>query len=268
MLHCLPLIPYFGGANFYFYRLQTFGLQPTFAFQTKPLNMEIVHIELYKLLPYAGNVMEHSEAQVADIATAIVDYGFNNPVLVSDDGTIIAGHGRVLAAKKLGLEKVPCIVLAHLSEAQQRAYAIADNKIARKSKFNLEKLTKELEELANLEINIDGLGFDSSELDALLERTEDFLPETPVVWQPPTAPAQQPTYELPEQEGSDGRREPTVIEGELSVVERKEIVTLKLSLEDAKAFRKAFSLCGKKTHEDMIMSLVNQLLSESSTITL
>lgn len=173
--------------------------------------MKIQETLVSELLPYAGNVMEHSTEQIADIANGIEEYGFNNPVLIADDRTIIAGHGRVLAAKKLGLEKVPCIVLSHLNEAQRRAYAIADNKIARKSTFNLERLSSELEELERLEISLEGLGFNSSELDALIGTMEDILPEASAQWKQPVQPYI--TSDVAEQVG--GRAEPKHVSGEL-----------------------------------------------------
>ena len=91
------------------------------------------HIELWlveKLIPYARNPRTHSDAQVAQIAASIAEFGFNNPILVDTKAGIIAGHGRLLAARKLGLTEVPVIVLDHLSEAQKRAYIIADNQLA------------------------------------------------------------------------------------------------------------------------------------------
>src|SRR5580698_272099 len=83
-----------------------------------------------KLIPYARNPRTHSEAQVAQIAASIAEFGFNNPILVDTKAGIIAGHGRLLAARKLGLKEVPVIVLDHLSETQKRAYIIADNQLA------------------------------------------------------------------------------------------------------------------------------------------
>ncbi len=95
--------------------------------------MKIEQIATSKLIPYANNARTHSETQVAQIAGSIRQFGFNNPVLVDESDTIIAGHGRVLAARMLELEKVPCIRLTHLTESQRKAYIIADNKIALKS---------------------------------------------------------------------------------------------------------------------------------------
>ena len=91
------------------------------------------HIEMWvvgRLIPYARNPRTHSDAQIAQIAASIAEFGFNNPILVDTKAGIIAGHGRLLAAQKLGLKEVPVIVLDHLSEAQKRAYIIADNQLA------------------------------------------------------------------------------------------------------------------------------------------
>src|SRR5258708_29070575 len=91
------------------------------------------HIELWlveKLIPYAKNPRTHSDAQVAQIAASIAEFGFNNPILVDTNAGIIAGHGRLLAARKLRLKEVPVIVLDHLTETQKRAYILADNQLA------------------------------------------------------------------------------------------------------------------------------------------
>ena len=92
--------------------------------------MQIESVPIESLIPYARNARTHSEEQVAQIAGSIREFGFTNPVLIDGDGGIIAGHWRVMAARKLGLSDVPCIRLAHLTEMQRRAYIIADNKIA------------------------------------------------------------------------------------------------------------------------------------------
>src|SRR6202041_1709607 len=100
-----------------------------------------------KLIPYAKNPRTHSAAQVAQIAASIAEFGFNNPILVDTKAGIIAGHGRLLAARKLGLTEVPVIVLDHLSEAQKRAYVIADNKLAENAGWDDDMLRIEIEAL-------------------------------------------------------------------------------------------------------------------------
>lgn len=100
-----------------------------------------------KLIPYARNSRTHSDAQVAQIAASIKEFGFTNPVLIDGEGGIIAGHGRVIAARKLGLSEVPCIRLEHLTEAQKRAYVIADNRLALNSGWDTEMLKVEFADL-------------------------------------------------------------------------------------------------------------------------
>jgi DNA modification methylase len=122
------------------------------------------------LIPYARNARTHSAEQVAQIAASIAEFGFNNPVLADPKGGIIAGHGRVLAAAKLGLAQVPVIVLGHLSENQKRAFRLADNQMALNAGWDLEMLQLELEALAAENFNLDLIGFDEQELKELLEQ--------------------------------------------------------------------------------------------------
>lgn len=136
-----------------------------------PANIE--HLGLDRLVPYARNARTHTETQVAEIAASMREFGFTNPVLISDADDIIAGHGRVLAARKLGLEVVPCIRLSHLSEAQRRAYVLADNKLAEKAGWDDELLRLELGDLADLGFDLALTGFDKSDLDALMLGDDD-----------------------------------------------------------------------------------------------
>ena len=92
--------------------------------------LEVIYRKTSELIPYVNNARTHSDEQVAQIAASIKEFGFNAPILLDGDNGIIAGHGRLMAAKKLGLEQVPCIELKHLSEAQKKAYILADNKLA------------------------------------------------------------------------------------------------------------------------------------------
>lgn len=126
--------------------------------------MKIETIPIDTLIPYARNSRTHSDAQVAQIAGSIREFGFANPVLVDKDGGIIAGHGRVMAARKLGLADVPCIRLAHLTDTQKRAYIIADNKLALNSGWDDDLLQLELEELHSLDVDLDLIGFSEEEL--------------------------------------------------------------------------------------------------------
>src|SRR6266705_4153517 len=111
------------------------------------LQAMVKHIELWlidKLIPYARNPRTHSDAQIAQIAASIAEFGFNNPILVDTKSGIIAGHGRLLAVRKLQLSEVPVIVLDHLTDAQKRAYVIADNKLAENAGWDEELLRVEL----------------------------------------------------------------------------------------------------------------------------
>ena len=128
---------------------------------------------LERLIPHARNARTHSEAQVAQIAGSIAEFGFVNPVLVGDDGVMVAGHGRVLAARLLGLSEAPVIVLSHLTPTQRRALMIADNRIAANSSWDEEMLAAELAALKEEAFDIDLLGFDDAELDRLLAGTGD-----------------------------------------------------------------------------------------------
>ncbi|SES65960.1 site-specific DNA-methyltransferase [Paracoccus homiensis] len=136
-----------------------------------PAKLEVLALD--RLVPYARNARTHSETQVAEIAASIREFGFTNPVLISDEGDIIAGHGRVMAARQLGLGEVPCIRLSHLSDAQRRAYVLADNKLAEKAGWDNELLRLELGELAELGFDLGLTGFDKSELDALMLGEDD-----------------------------------------------------------------------------------------------
>ncbi len=104
--------------------------------------IEVIGIE--KLIPYAKNSRTHSDEQVAQIAASIKEFGFNNPVLIDKEDVIIAGHGRVMAARKCGLIEIPCIRLGHLTETQRKAYVIADNRLALNAGWDNELLTIEL----------------------------------------------------------------------------------------------------------------------------
>jgi hypothetical protein len=126
--------------------------------------MKIEQIKTSDLIPYARNSRTHSDAQVAQIAGSIREFGFTNPVLIDAENGIIAGHGRVLAAGKLGMESVPCIRLAHLTESQRRAYVIADNKLALNAGWDEEMLGLELADLRELDFDLSLLGFTEDEL--------------------------------------------------------------------------------------------------------
>jgi len=122
--------------------------------------MKIENIKTADLIPYARNAKSHDKSQVSKIAGSIREFGFNNPVLIDSDNGIIAGHGRVMAAQKLGLESVPCLRLDHLSETQKQAYILADNRLAEVGGgWDMEMLKVELDELSGFDIDLDGIGF-------------------------------------------------------------------------------------------------------------
>ena len=129
------------------------------------------------MAPYANNARTHSEAQVQSISKSIQEFGFVNPVLVDADGTLIAGHGRVMAAKLLGLDKVPTVVISHLSERQRKALILADNKLAMSAGWDMELLANELSELAGMDFDLELTGFDEQELDSILKSDMALLPE-------------------------------------------------------------------------------------------
>ena len=129
-----------------------------------------------ELIPYVNNSRTHSEQQVQQVAASIKEFGFTNPILIDEQDGIIAGHGRLQAAQMLGLDKVPTITLEGLTEAQRKAYVIADNKLALNSGWDFELLKVELENIVN-EIDISVLGFDDQELANIIDGLNEEPPE-------------------------------------------------------------------------------------------
>lgn len=155
------------------------------------MNIEKINIE--QLLPYAKNSRTHDDAQVAQLAASIKEFGFNNPVLVDGEGTIIAGHGRVMAARKLGLDEVPAIKLGHLTENQKKAYIIADNRLALNAGWDTEMLTLEIKDLQSEDFDLSLMGFDEEELAKLLEpEIVDGLTDPDAVPDAPEEPKTKP----------------------------------------------------------------------------
>ena len=138
--------------------------------------MQVEQVSVERLIPYARNSRTHSDEQVAQIAASIREFGFTNPVLIDGQDGIIAGHGRVLGARKLGMSDVPCIRLAHLSEAQKRAYVIADNKLALNAGWDEKMLALELQDLQGMDFDLSLTGFLGNEIDELLAEL-DATPE-------------------------------------------------------------------------------------------
>lgn len=127
--------------------------------------LEIQYKRTEELTPYAMNSRIHSDTQLSQIADSIQEFGFANPILIDEDGVIIAGHGRLIAAKNLDLQEVPCITLSGLSSAQKKAYVIADNKLALNATWDYELLNSELKALIDLDFDITLTGFDDIEND-------------------------------------------------------------------------------------------------------
>ena len=127
------------------------------------------------LIPYANNSRTHSDEQVNQIASSIKEFGFTSPILIDDQGGIIAGHGRVMAANKLSMDELPCITLEGLTEAQKKAYVIADNQLPLNAGWDLDKLKLEVDTLQELNFDIDILGLDT---DLFLDNMPDFEPAT------------------------------------------------------------------------------------------
>lgn len=135
--------------------------------------MEIIYKKVQELIPYVNNSRTHSEEQVNQICASINEFGFTNPLLIDEKDSIIAGHGRLMASKKLGMEEVPCIVLEGLTEAQKKAYIIADNKMALNAGWDEELLKIELENLKELDFDLELTGFNVDELDDILGTEEE-----------------------------------------------------------------------------------------------
>ena len=145
-----------------------------------------------RLVPYARNARTHSDEQVAQIAAAITEFGWTNPILIGDDDVIIAGHGRLMAAQRLGMAEVPVIVLGHLNEAQRRAVVVSDNKIALNAGWDLEILMEQIELIRSDGFELDLIGFSDDELAEIMDGLEedaddggavdgeDEVPEAPV----------------------------------------------------------------------------------------
>lgn len=142
---------------------------------------QIKKVDVQKLIPYVNNAKVHSEDQVTKIASSIREFGFLSPVLIDKDFNIIAGHGRVMAAKKLDLNEVPCVFVEGLSEAQRKAYILADNRLGELADWNMELVTSELEALQDMNFDIDLTGFDINEFTQSNEIVEVDVPEPPEV---------------------------------------------------------------------------------------
>lgn len=145
--------------------------------------MNYKEIEISKLMPYENNARTHSEAQLNRIAESISEFGFINPILIDKEYGIIAGHGRMMAAKQLGIDKVPCLFVEHLSEEQKRAYIIADNKLALDAGWDYDILESEMKALQEMDFDLELTGFTEDEIVGIIklgteeEYEDDFDPE-------------------------------------------------------------------------------------------
>lgn len=144
------------------------------------VHFENVDVSINELIPYARNSRTHSDEQIAQVASSIKEFGFTNPVIIDEDNGIIAGHGRVMAAKLLSFDDVPCIQVTGWSEAQKKAYVIADNKLALNSGWDQSMLKIELQELEGMDFDLSLTGFNFDELGDLLVEDEEmeFEPAT------------------------------------------------------------------------------------------
>lgn len=142
---------------------------------TPQIEMKAVEV----LKPYSGNARSHSKKQIQQIADSIRRFGFTNPVLISDQDEIVAGHGRVMAAKQLGISMIPTLRLSNLSDEERRAYVIADNKLALNAGWDTEILAIELQALIDIDFDVTLTGFSLAEIDFTLDQARDGSPTGP-----------------------------------------------------------------------------------------
>ena len=162
---------------------------------TKPNQTKLEYLAVVDLIPYARNSRTHSEEQVSQIAGSIREFGFTNPVLIDKDGTIVAGHGRVMAARKLEMDKVPCIRLGHLTPAQIRAYVIADNKLALNAGWDEQMLKSEIESIREDGIDLGLTGFSDAEIASLFLEIQTGETDPEKEWDGmPEYEAEEPCY--------------------------------------------------------------------------
>lgn len=155
--------------------------------------MELVKKKVSELIPYINNSRNHSEEQITQIASSIKEFGFTNPILIDQDNSIIAGHGRLQAVKKLGYKEVSCIVISGLTKIQIKALIIADNQLALNASWDIDKLSLELDSLKDDNFNLDILGFNN---DFLKDIQEEIIPlsDLPEIKDGDKEPFQQMTF--------------------------------------------------------------------------
>lgn len=160
--------------------------------------LQIVYRDIDDLVPYERNSRTHSEEQIAKVIASIKEFGWTNPILIDEDQGIIAGHGRLEAAKRMGLKEVPVLVLTGLTEAQKRAYIIADNKLALEAGWNEDMLREELDWLTQHDYSAEVTGFDSEDLQSLLSVNLETAAEEPEAIAEPEDPAEDTQQNVPE----------------------------------------------------------------------
>ena len=165
---------------------------------SKAQDLSIKYKSVDDLIPYVNNSRTHSDEQVTQVAASIKEFGFTNPILIDENNGIIAGHGRLMAAKKLKLEQVPTITLVGLTEAQRKAYIIADNQLALNSGWDLDMLRVEFEQLAELDFDLSLIGFD----DNVVEKLLDIDAELPDLPDGDKDPFQQKTFTLHDEQAA------------------------------------------------------------------
>ena len=195
------------------------------------VSRELEHWPISQLQPYSRNARTHSREQVRQIAASIQEFGFTNPILVAENGEIIAGHGRLMAAHDLGLTEVPVIVLGHLTAEQRRAYVLADNQLALNAGWDTSLLQQEVMALNLADFDLNLLGFDADELSSLMGGEFDSAEEE---------------SEEPEDEGPD----------------RGVALAIVLSPEELKTWRRAKDELGYSTDKAAFWKLVEDLLEE------
>jgi hypothetical protein len=172
-------------------------------------NLKVEYKPTSTLVAFANNARQHSAKQISELAAGIKEFGFYNPIIIDEANEIIAGHGRLMAAQSLGIDKVPVIRLSKLSEKQKRALRLYDNKVASKSTWDLAKLADELSALAEADFDLSLTAFDENELDSLLAEDSSVLPLDF------GAPAMR---DEPETGTGKGREEPKEVSGELQEI--------------------------------------------------
>lgn len=221
--------------------------------------IEITYRRTEELVPFAGNARTHPEHQIKQLCSNIERFGFYNPVIVDERGNIIAGHGRIMAARELGLETVPTILVSNLTDIERRALVLADNKISLNAAWDLEKVREELSALADSDFELELTGFLDHEIDSLLESSADILPADIEANYVPVLATQQRSQErereIPYQEPEPTElRAPKVSDDDYSRFDLVMLHTNKADLVEVLSKRKTEMMYDKL--EDAMMDLV------------